>query len=177
MANTRTHLTELEGAILTEIGHRGNATSFKVRRAFELSPSTSWSGSAGAVYPAIRRLTEAGQIDASPSPTKRGTTMLALTEAGAAMLDRWLRDAATACSIGIDPFRLRVGLWSLLPAADARSVAAAMRAEIHAELAKLTSRGTLDPVEQAGNEVAIGLQHLRLAWLDAWQSDLPSPRT
>ena len=49
-------VTELEGAILSEIQHRGNHTAFQVRRAFQTSPSIEWSGSAGAIYPAIKHL-------------------------------------------------------------------------------------------------------------------------
>ena len=46
-------LTELEGAVLTEIALRGNDTAYKVRRAFQLSPSVQWRGSAGAVSPTL----------------------------------------------------------------------------------------------------------------------------
>ena len=49
-------LTELEGAILSEIYHRGQKTAFQVRRAFAASHSLEWKGSAGAVYPAVKRL-------------------------------------------------------------------------------------------------------------------------
>ena len=37
-------VTELEGAILSEIHHRGHNTAFQVRRAFQTSPSIEWSG-------------------------------------------------------------------------------------------------------------------------------------
>lgn len=161
----KTALTELEGAVLTEIGYRGNHTSFQVRRAFERSPSSSWSGSAGAVYPAISRLERAGFIAARPGPSRRGTRLLSLTESGQAALEAWFSDAEAACAIGADPFRLRAGLWETLPAQRRRAVVAAMTAAVHAEMSKLENRDDLDPVEAIGNELARAQQQMRLDWL------------
>lgn len=161
----KTDLTELEGAVLTEIAHRGNKTSFQVRRAFERSPSSSWSGSAGAVYPAIKRLVGAGLIDAVADASKRGTRLLALTASGHAALENWFCDPVAAASIGADPFRLRAGLWNTLTPVRRRTVIAAMRAAVTAEMAKLDNRDDLDPVEHAGNDLARALQEMRLAWL------------
>ncbi|MBN8808596.1 MAG: helix-turn-helix transcriptional regulator [Sphingomonas sp.] len=159
-------LTELEGAVLTEVGHRGNDTSFKVRRAFERSPSSSWSGSAGAVYPAIARLVAAGLIATVPGETRRGTRLLSLTAEGRAALEAWFTDPLAACSIGADPFRLRAGLWETLPGARRREVIAAMIAAVRAEMAKLEGRDDLDPVERIGNDLARMQQEMRLAWLE-----------
>lgn len=158
-------LSELEGAVLTEIGHRGNDTSFKVRRAFERSPSSSWSGSAGAVYPAIARLVDAGLIAAVATGSARGTRRLELTSAGRAALETWFCDALAACSIGADPFRVRAGLWETLPPARRGPVIAAMIATVEAEMAKLEGRDDLDPVERVGNDLARRQQEMRLAWL------------
>ncbi|MGH6617539.1 hypothetical protein [Sphingomonas sp.] len=166
-------LTELEGAVLTEIAHRGNHTSFKVRRAFQTSPSSSWSGSAGAVYPAIARLERAGLILAEPGTSRRGTRILSLSTAGAEALKAWLFDGETACSIGADPFRLRSGLWNTLGEEDRRKVVRTMKAAVEAEMAKLVSRTALDPVEDVGNDLAIRLQQLRLDWLDEFDRALP----
>ena len=61
-------LTELEGAVLTEIALRGDDTAYKVRRAFQRSLSVQWRGSAGAVSPAIRRLVRSGLVTSCPAP-------------------------------------------------------------------------------------------------------------
>src|SRR6185503_14228331 len=105
MASGR-ELTELEGAILTEIAHRGADTAYKVRRAFQLSVNVHWRGSAGAVSPAIRRMKAAGLVAAAPHPTRAGQ-VLALTVAGKAALERWATSIEPATSLGLDPFRLR----------------------------------------------------------------------
>lgn len=161
----RRTLTELEGAVLTEVGHRGNNTSFKVRRAFQVSPSTSWSGSAGAVYPAIARLVRDGLIAATPGEGRRGTRLLELTDTGRSALEEWFCDPLAACSIGADPFRLRAGLWNTLPADRRERVLAGMTAAVEAEMLKLEGRDDLDPVERVGNALARFQQELRLAWL------------
>ena len=158
-------LTELEGAVLTEVGHRGNETSFQVRRAFELSPSSSWSGSAGAVYPAIARLVRDGLIAATPGEGRRGTRLLALTYAGQIALEAWFCDPLSACALGADPFRMRAGLWEALPADRRNRVLAEMTAAVQAEMAKLDGRDDLDPVERVGNHLARLQQELRLLWL------------
>lgn len=169
-------LTELEGAVLTEIAHRGHRTSFQVRRAFQQSPTASWSGSAGAVYPAIKRLVEAGLIHAEPQASGRGTRFLSLTEPGKAALDNWTRDTARAVSLGADSFRLRVGLWRTLTQSDQIAVAARMREQIAAELVHLNERKDLDPMEAVGNRMAIRQQQLRLDWLSEWERELRAER-
>ncbi len=169
---TSTKLTELEGAVLTEIGRRGHRTRFKVRRAFETSPSSSWSGSAGAVYPAISRLEQAGLILMEPGASKRGTRLLSLSPLGEAALSAWALDGETACAIGSGPFRLRAGLWSIASQSTRGEIASTMRDAIGSELAKLENRGDLDDVERTGNELAIRLQRLRLEWLDEFEKGL-----
>jgi DNA-binding PadR family transcriptional regulator len=158
-------LSELEGAVLTEIGYRGNDTSFKVRRAFKRSPSSSWSGSAGAVYPAIKRLIAVRLIDAQTTDSGRGTRILSITSDGRAALEAWCCDTGAACALGADPFRLRAGLWATLPADQRRKVYLEMLADVQREMKTLRDRDDLDPVEAIGNDLACQLQHMRAAWL------------
>lgn len=159
-------LTEVEGAILSEVMHRGHRTAFQVRRAFELSPSLEWSGSAGAIYPAIKRLRERGLLSGEATGDGRATVHLTLTAAGeAAMLD-WACAADRASSVGLDPFRLRAGIWTQLPterrAAAMRDAAAAI-AENIAFLEEYVR--DLDDVEAARVELSLAMQRLRLDYL------------
>ena len=85
------HLTDLEGAALAEIARRGTATSYAVANAFSGSPSEFWSGSAGAVYPMIRRLTEKGYLQVHAAATgKRRKSDYSITDSGRAALEQWL---------------------------------------------------------------------------------------
>jgi len=159
-------LTELEGAVLSEIHHRRHDTAFQVRRAFQSSPSIEWSGSAGAVYPAIRRLAEAGLIDTAAITTGRKGTRLAVSSLGIEALEAWMCDPLRAASVGVDPFRLRAGLWATMPP-DARADALrGIKLSVDEELARLlSSLESLDPIEQVRTEWSIELQRLRSRWL------------
>jgi DNA-binding PadR family transcriptional regulator len=161
-------LTELEGAVLSEIHHRHNHTAFKVRRAFQTSPSIEWSGSAGAVYPAIRRLIEAGLIASTPIPTGRKGNALAVTPEGVRALENWVCDPLRATSVGLDPFRLRAGLWATLDPAVRSEALGRLKMAISEDLERLTlALDTLDPVERARSEWSIRLQQMRAEWLEA----------
>ena len=62
-------LTELEGAALGVVVRDGPCTSYVVKEMFRGSPSEFWSGSAGSIYPLMRRLEERGLV-----ASKRGST-------------------------------------------------------------------------------------------------------
>ena len=160
-------LTELEGAVLSELHHRHNHTAFKVRRAFQTSPSIEWSGSAGAVYPAIRRLIESGLISSTPITSGRKGNALAVTADGIRVLEAWICDPLRATSVGLDPFRLRAGLWATLDPAVRAKALGQLKLAIAEDLERLTlALGTLDPVERARSDWSIRLQLMRSEWLD-----------
>lgn len=166
MPDLESPLTELEGAILSEIQHRGADTAFKIRRAFQNSPSIEWSGSAGAVYPAIRRLTAHGLIAAATAVSGRRTSILTLTESGGVRLNEWTCDVNRAAGLGLDPFRLRSGLWDHLPAHQRRAGLKALASKIERQIEELAEyRAALDTVEQRRVDLSIALQRSRLAWL------------
>lgn len=102
-------LTDLEGAVLAEIAKRGTATSYIVARAFAASPSEYWSGSVGAVYPLVKRLSARGLlVSQADSDGKRARLDYQLTEPGRAALEDWLLDAKRASGMGFDPLRTRL---------------------------------------------------------------------
>ena len=159
-------ISEFEGAVLVEIHHRDRRTAFQVRRAFQLSPSSEWSGSAGAVYPAIRRLTAAGLIEAVPLPGGRKAQSLKLTAPGLAAMEAWAGDAARAVGVGMDPFRLRSGVWRVMPPGQRRAVLE--RVSLALTRAAAPSGGDDgDMVESARDELAALLQESRRRWIEA----------
>lgn len=159
-------LTELEGAVLTEIAHRGADTAYKVRRAFQLSLNVHWRGSAGAVSPAIRRMKSAGLIAVAPHPSRAGQ-LLSLTAAGTAALERWATSIEAATSLGLDPFRLRSVAWDFLGPAKRRALFANLHETCLADLAALRVRTETDPIGRRQTELAIAVVEARLAWLKA----------
>ena len=165
----RRKISELEGAILSEIEHRGCRTAFQLRRAFADSFSLEWKGSAGAVYAAVRRLEQDGLLHASAAQGGRATRHLSLTGAGRLALAAWASDPQLASSVGVDPFRLRAGIWLLLPAparhALFREIEQAVRASIRALETYLDDA---DRVEHVRIELALAVQRGRLALLNNW---------
>ncbi len=166
VADNASHLTEIEGAILSEIAHRQNVTAFRVRRAFEVSPSVEWSGSAGAIYPAIRRLRARGFLDGHATGDRRATVSLRLTPKGESAMVAWACDPDRASSVGLDPFRLRAGIWTTLTGQQRDAAMQATEISIRANIAFLKGYlPGLDPVEAARIELSLALQRLRLTYL------------
>jgi len=159
-------LTELEGGILSEIHHRGDQTAFKVRRSFAESASLEWKGSVGAVYPAIRRLERDGLLTGRATGDGRATRVLSLTAEGRVAMFAWACDPARAASVGIDPFRMRAGIWLGLEPAARLQVMAEVTAGLEASLGALqgVSRNR-DAIERASVDLALRLQQVRLDWL------------
>jgi DNA-binding PadR family transcriptional regulator len=157
-------LTELEGAILTEIAMRGNDTAYKVRRAFQNSPSVHWRGSAGAVSPAVWRLTAAGLIETAPHGTRRGQ-VLRLSEAGEEALFAWASDCDQAIGLGLDPFRLRSGVWDGLPGARRTALMDKLQFALTIELNQLRRRNSADIIDRRQTQLAMALIEGRLKWL------------
>lgn len=156
-------LTELEGAILSEIEHRGHQTAYQVRTAFADSFSLEWKGSAGSVYPAVKRLEQAGLLQASKAQGGRSTRRLELTEAGRNALEMWACDPALASSVGIDPFRLRAGIWASLPREKQALVLAGITQAIEASAGALAAYvDQADPVERVRIALALDVQISRL---------------
>lgn len=129
--------------------------------------SLEWRGSAGAVYPAIRRLTDRGLIDAAQTGSGRRTSLLSLTLDGVTALEDWICDANRAASVGLDPFRLRAGMWAKLSAGRRDQAVLALRCALETEIATMQDYMlTLDAVERPRIELAVSLQVSRLEWLD-----------
>lgn len=122
MTKARAGLTELEGAILGVLRQAAGLTPYAVRRVFLESLSAEWSGSAGAVYPAIKRLASDGLLRPGAGTDKRGKTTYLLTAKGLRAHDAWLCDITRAIGPGMDPFRTRAGLWLELPPATQRTL-------------------------------------------------------
>ena len=159
-------LTELEGAVLTEIAFRGADTAYKVRRAFQLSLNVHWRGSAGAVSPAIRRLKASGLIAAAPHPSRAGQ-ILSLTEAGKSALEQWATSIEATTSLGLDPFRLRSVAWDFLSPAKRLAWFQKLYEASVADLAAFRVRAETDKIGRRQTKLAIAVIEGRIAWLKA----------
>jgi DNA-binding PadR family transcriptional regulator len=129
-------LTDLEGATLAEIANRGIATSYAIAQVFARSPSEYWSGSAGAVYPLIKRLAARGLLEPSAAAAgKRQRLDYHITTEGRVALEEWLLDARRAAGMGFDPLRTRLGHLHLVAPEQRKAFLKKVRA-ISEEFAK-----------------------------------------
>lgn len=143
-------------------------SAYAVRRIFQVSLSAEWSGSAGAVYPALARLKTAKLIAGREQDDARGTVTFTLTAAGLAAHDAWLCDVARAAGPGSDPFRTRAALWRELPAGKRRALMQSLKKEIELRRDALTAKA---PAKDAGDaitdELLLAQLEIRLRWLKA----------
>jgi DNA-binding PadR family transcriptional regulator len=166
-------LSELERCVLGVVGLDGPCTAYAVRKVFLESPSVHWSGSAGAIYPLMRRLEGAGLLRSAPEPgSKRGARRYRLTAAGRRRLRDWLTPpVGEAVRFDFDPLRLRVRfLGALAPAAreaffDAAAGELAVARE-HAAQRLAESPPGDDPWRHAASLGALRAVEARARWLE-----------
>lgn len=156
-----TSLTDLEGAALALIAGRGAATSYAVAQAFARSPSEFWSGSAGAVYPMIKRLAARGLLEPRPATDdKRGRLDYQVTRRGRAAMKAWLLDATRAAGLGFDPLRTRLVHLQLVDADQRR----AFLDEVRAQFDAIAERPAF-PDDPLAAEIHASWLKARAAWL------------
>ena len=141
-------------------------SAYAVRQVFLVSQSDEWSGSAGAVYPAIARLRKAKLVAAATQKDGRGTKSLSPTDAGVAAHDDWLCDVARAAGPGSDPFRTRAPSWPKLPAARRRALIAALIVEIERQREQVRNAAVDDGGDTIIRELNLALLETRLNWLN-----------
>ena len=102
--SSRSEATELEGAVLAVIARAGSMTAYAVKEEFRSSPSSFWSGSAGAVYPLLKRLECRDWVSSRDlSETKRPKREFRITAEGRRVMAAWLTDADRASLFLVDP--------------------------------------------------------------------------
>ena len=116
-------LSELEGAVLCLLQREGPLTAYSVRQEFAASPTDHFSGSAGAIYPLMRRLERDDLIARSGTAGPKGGVAFGMTAAGLAALERWLMpdDPSPMARVTFDPLRTRVLVLGLLSPAARRA--------------------------------------------------------
>jgi DNA-binding PadR family transcriptional regulator len=96
-----TERSELELATLGVVWRDGPCTPYHVRKQFLASPTQEWSGSAGTIYPLMRRLEEQGYLTSDDAERdRRGTRLYRVTPAGRRALKRWLRPPLSPLAVG-----------------------------------------------------------------------------
>ena len=116
-------LSRLELAVLGLVSNGQPCTAYWIRRQFQLSPSSFFSGSAGAVYPAMRRLEERSLVTSTTKlEGRRKSQEFRLTDQGRQVLKAWLTPPLPAEDLAftLDPVRTRVYYLDALSASEQR---------------------------------------------------------
>ncbi len=180
MAEPKRTLSELESVVLGLIWMEGPCTAYAVRRIVQESLSTQWSGSAGAVYPAVARLEGRGLISSREQSTgQRKSQALAISAAGKRVLAHWLGPPVDPAAFGIpaDPMRIRIRFLELLPG-DAQlrfidEAIAAIEASLHQVRADVRARRKQNsPFANAMVRGALHATRARLRTLTELRSEL-----
>ena len=167
-------LTELEGCVLGLIWEMGPCTMYGVRKVLQSSPSAYWSGSAGAVYPLVRRMADSGLVQAQEGfRGKRRHVLYSISRDGTAALRRWIGPPTKdyAVSTPADPIRTRVRFFGALDQDQLRELLELVNArfELEIEIARRridksrTSEDQYDILVSRGAEL---MALARLAWLN-----------
>lgn len=133
---TRGH-SELEYVVLGVVWDAQPCTAYAVRKVFVESPSSHWSGSAGAIYPLLRRLQRQGLLRSRVRRgDQRGSRLFQLTDAGRAALRAWLQPPLPSASslMSVDMLRVRMRFFGALPARGRQAVLAEAAQKLTAQL-------------------------------------------
>lgn len=171
-------LRNLEGAILGTIAMKEPCTAYRVHRNFANSPSQYFSGSAGAVYPAFKRMEKRGLIKAKSVGTDlRPAKGFVLTKKGRENLQGWFHDPILAADGGFDPLRLRFSLLTSLRAEERGEFLANMENALAARLIRVNELLSGWPKNSTGflaGQLEKAALKAKLKALRDWQkADLP----
>lgn len=169
----KTATTELEAAVLGVVGRDGPCTPYTIRQHFLESPSPRWSGSAGAIYPLVRRLETRKLVRSTAGARgRRSQRNYRITRRGRTALNRWLLSSIAQSNATLidDPLRTRMLFLGALPrgqvltfVSDALGV---MRRALHQAQQDLKeSPAPKDPFAHFAARNALLLTRARLKWL------------
>lgn len=172
-APVSTSLSELEGGVLGIVATKPGCTAHAIREGFLRSRSSHWSGSAGAIYPLMKKLVSRELLKVEESPRgSRVRRTYTITAAGTKELRRWLGPplAAWTAAVTYDPLRTRMYfLAALSPAkreaflSDAVRLLESEAKELRRELREM--RGPDAFWDRAAQEGTIAITEARIRWV------------
>lgn len=112
-------LTDLEGRVLAQLVQTSGMTTYDIMKALSGSPLTGLPASAGAIYPAVRRLRERGLISARAGHTgRRQHEVLKITKKGQTTVRSWVAQVNASDLLPHDPLQAKLLLFHLLTPAE-----------------------------------------------------------
>ena len=137
-------LTELEGLLLAKVARMAPITAYELKQSVAAAPSRFWSGSAGAIYPAVKRLQMRGLLRTQNATVgRRKAVAYDLSPDGKVAFRNWVTDLERAIDPGVDPLRMRMLFLDLIPT-ERRN---AFLARVDAQLEQLAREAPFQPPE------------------------------
>ncbi len=165
--------TDLELTVLGNVWKKKSCTAYAIMREFSSSPSSYYRGSAGAIYPLVRRLEKRSLLKATAGKRgRRHHVTYALTETGLEALRAWLTPPLpeAAAAITFDPLRTRTYFLAALAPDQRRAFAAHAKEELEKQLAIVEAE--VDRYREMGDDLsslamkgAVHVIHARIAWM------------
>jgi len=175
--NATGRLSELEGAVLGLLWRAGPMTAHAVRQVFLDSPTSHFSGSAGAIYPLIRRLHDTARIAKSPDAAgAKGGAAYTITPEGRSALKAWMQpdDPAWLTTVMFDPLRTRMLTLGILPPRQRDTFLELAERELEAaakhQSVELRDADT-DEWTAAALQGALAVTRARLRWIRSLRRD------
>jgi len=114
-------LSDLELTVMGVVARDGPCTAYAIRHTFLNSASPRFSGSAGAIYPLVERLTARRLIRSRKTQQgRRKATEYTISKTGRARLRDWLRDNSPRDMVVEDPLHLKLLFSEQLSVAERR---------------------------------------------------------
>ena len=146
---------------------------------FQSSRSTYFSGSAGAIYPLLRRLETAGLIaEERHKAGSRTRRTYSITEAGADALANWLCAPIPSEDIAfmVDLLRTRTLFFEKLPKSKRRAFVKDARDQLTHRIESFSSRlddtESFTQMERVSFQSVVLIDKARLKWLDIVEKEL-----
>lgn len=162
-------LSELEGCVLGYLWKHGASTAYAVRKELLDSPSSHWSGSAGAIYPLLERLERRGAVVSRKSARgDREHWTYELTDPGREVFLEWLAPPLNydIVSLAPDPLRTRMYFLGALSPKRRAAFLFEAREKLVAYIQELEEARQDDEFDRLATRGAIRATRARIAWLD-----------
>ena len=160
--------SELENTLLALVALHPHASGYELHHVIEESTGHMLSASFSQIYPALKKLHDAGLVeyDIEPIKNRPSKKYYALTPAGEAALQEWLASPVDFTR-GFNPFDLRLAFMPLAPKDVALSFIDTAIAELEAEIANPRGSGR-DPQSYGFvDEEAVDMEKLDFVWQSA----------
>jgi len=133
-------VSELEHVVLGVVRLKQPCSAYAIRMVFAKSPSRHWSGSAGAIYPLVRRLEGRRFLKSTQRKgDRRKTRLYRLTLKGRNRLGAWLRpplpDAAEL--MVLDPVRVRLRFLETVEVRERYAIIAEAETKLREQLRRI----------------------------------------